>query len=102
MRATLFVGLDWELEGQVTDLVPGRRLDLAERVSLMGYEYDSRAHHVFPTDRDDDGLRDLECADHGVLILRITAGMLRNHLVETRARIIRIRERRLRELGVTP
>jgi Transcriptional regulator, AbiEi antitoxin len=100
LRETVFLGLDWQLEGQVTDLVPGRRLDLAERLSLMGFEYDSRAHHVLPTDRDNDGMRDLESADHGVLIVRITAGMIRRHLEETRERIIRIRERRLRELGI--
>lgn len=49
------------------------------------------------TDRDSDGLRDMEAADTGVQILRITAGMLREEPEQTRARVTRILRRRLVE-----
>lgn len=94
----LFDGFDWPLEWGVTDLVPNRRLDAADRSALMGFEYDGRDHHVLPTDRDADGLRDLECHSHGIVIIRITAGMLRDAFEETRAAIVAVRERRLRDL----
>ncbi|HVM20928.1 MAG TPA: type IV toxin-antitoxin system AbiEi family antitoxin domain-containing protein, partial [Egibacteraceae bacterium] len=73
----LLVGFHPQPEWGVEDLVPGRRLDCAWREVLLALEYDGRDHHVLPTDRDNDGIRDLECEVHGVKILRITAGMLR-------------------------
>lgn len=100
-------GLDWLVrdiepapEWQVTDLVPGRRLDFAWREALFAVEYDGRDHHVLPTDRDNDGLRDLEAAENGVQVLRVTGGMLREEPDRTRALIIRILRRRLAEQAV--
>ncbi|MEX2621901.1 MAG: type IV toxin-antitoxin system AbiEi family antitoxin domain-containing protein [Egibacteraceae bacterium] len=100
-------GLDWLVrdiepapEWQVTDLVPGRRLDFAWREALFAVEYDGRDHHVLPTDRDHDGLRDLEAAENGVQVLRITAGMLRDDPDRTRAMVIRALRRRLAEQAV--
>jgi hypothetical protein len=78
------------LEWGVTDLVPGRRLDAAYRAGLVAFEYDGRDHHVLPTDRDADGLRDLEATARDVLVVRITAGMIRDRPQETLAWIARI------------
>ncbi len=74
-------------------------MDVAERLTRLGFEYDGRNHHLLPTDRDADGMRDLECLDNDVLVIRVTRGMLRNALVETRERIIAIRARRLRTVA---
>lgn len=79
----LLADFDPQPETQVTDLVKGRRLDFAWRAIRYGLEYDSKDHHTLPTDRDADGLRDLECGSAGVLVHRITAGMLRYSLTAT-------------------
>ncbi|MBA2317173.1 MAG: hypothetical protein H0V93_05235 [Euzebyales bacterium] len=79
----LLADFDPQPETQVTDLVKGRRLDVAWRAIRYGLEYDSEDHHTLPTDRDADGLRDLECGSAGVLVHRITAGMLRYSLTAT-------------------
>lgn len=99
--------LDWLVrdidpapEWQVTDLVPGRRFDFAWREALLAIEYDGRDHHMLPTDRDHDGLRDLEAAENGVQVLRITGGMLRDDPERTRALIVRALRRRLAEQAV--
>lgn len=99
--------LDWLVgdidpppEWQVDDLVAGRRFDFAWRAARFAIEYDGRDHHTLPTDRDSDGLRDLEAAENGVQVLRVTAGMLREQPDRTRALIIRILHRRLAEQAV--
>jgi hypothetical protein len=84
-----------DIEWQVTDLVPGRRLDAAVRRLLLGFEYDSREFHV---DREADYLRDLDCGGDGVQIIRITAGMLRYHAEQTRAGILAVVAQRERLL----
>lgn len=56
-----------------------------------------QVEHVLPTDRDNDGLRDLEAAERGIQVLRITAGMLREQPGRARAMIVRILRRRLAE-----
>lgn len=88
------------LQWQVADLVPGRRLDAALAVLRLGFEYDGRDHHVLPTDRDADGLRDLEADEAGVLVLRLTAGMIRDAPGRTLAHIERIVCNRAEQLGV--
>lgn len=93
-------GIDPPPEWQVSDVVPGRRFDFGWRQALFFIEYDGRDHHVLPTDRDHDGLRDLQSAASGVQVLRITAGMLREEPARTRATIIRILHRRLAEQAV--
>ncbi len=72
----LLTGFQPQPEWGVTDLVPGRRLDCAWHRILFTLEFDGRDHHVLPTDRDADGIRDLECEAHGVKVLRITKGMV--------------------------
>lgn len=84
---------DETIEWQVTDLVPGRRLDAAVRRVLLGFEYDSREYHV---DREADYLRDLQCGGDGVQIIRITAGMLRHHLEQTREGVLAVLAQRER------
>jgi hypothetical protein len=85
-------------EWGVVDVVPGRRLDCLWRHVGLALEYDGRDHHVLPTDRDNDGLRDLECESHGVKVLRITKGMLDADATGVRELIERIYHRRLLEL----
>ena len=94
-----FTGYPGELEWQVTDLVPGRRLDVAERRLLLGWELDGRDHHTLPTDRDNDGWRDLDAEAVGVRVLHLTSGMLRDPGRTWRG-ILAARERRARDLGV--
>lgn len=93
----LIDGIEPRAEWQVTDVVPGRRLDVGWPQAMFFLEYDGRDHHVLPTDRDNDGLRELQAADAGVQVLRITAGMLREKPHETRALVVRILRRRLAE-----
>ncbi|MGH8884245.1 MAG: hypothetical protein ACRDYX_03545 [Egibacteraceae bacterium] len=92
-------GIEPEPEWGISDLVPGRRLDLGWRLALFGLEYDGRDHHVLPTDRDADGVRDLESLVSGVVILRVTAGMIREQPERTRALIEAILRRRLGEMA---
>lgn len=84
------------IEWQVTDLVPGRRLDAVVRRLLLGFEYDSREYHV---DREADYLRDLDCGGDGVQVIRISAGMLRHHAEQTRAGILAVVSQRERLLA---
>lgn len=86
----------------VADLVPGRRFDLASRVLLLALEYDGRDHHVLPTDRDADGLRDLECAARGVLVVRVTHGMVTHAWGDTRAHIAHVVAERERAMAARP
>lgn len=93
-----------DLEWEVTDLVPGRRLDCLMRDALLALEYDGRDHHVFPTDRDADGLRELEIRSvevDGVRleIFRITAGMLRDDLEGVRRSLRALRAKRVAEVA---
>ncbi|MGH3665621.1 MAG: hypothetical protein ACRDU8_05955 [Egibacteraceae bacterium] len=87
-------------EWGVRDLVPDRRLDCVWRAVLLALEYDGRDHHMLPTDRDADGLRDLECAGYGVEVLRITKGMLDASPMQVRSLIERVYARRAREYGL--
>lgn len=93
-------GIEWG----VSDLVPGRRLDALIRDALLVLEYDGRDHHVLPTDRDSDGLRDLEIRSvkiDGVPleVIHITKGMLREAPDAVRAFVIHRREERLAEIA---
>lgn len=96
--APLVAGIVPAPEWGVADLVPGRRFDLAWREFLVALEYDGRDHHVLPTDRDADGMRDLESVAHGVIVIRVTHGMVTNAWGETRARILRVVEARQRAM----
>lgn len=74
-----FEGLEWG----VKDVVPNRRLDCFERSALFVIEFDGRDHHVLPTDRDADGLRDIEIQSvtiDGIAleVFRVTGGMVRD------------------------
>lgn len=94
------LGIEWG----VSDLVPGRRLDGYLRDALLVLEYDGRDHHVLPTDRDSDGLRDLEIRSvkiDGVAleVIHITKGMLREAPHAVRAFVIRRREERIAEIA---
>ena len=95
-----FDGIEWG----VSDVVPGRRLDAYFRDALLVLEYDGRDHHVLPTDRDADGLRDLEIRSvtvDGVSleIIRITKGMLNRAPDQVREFVRRRREERRREIA---
>lgn len=84
-----------KLEWQVTDLVPGRRLDAVDREATLVLEIDSRLWHTLGSDRDDDGLRDLEIEDAcGYTVFHLTLGMVRFKPEETRRRLDAIRARR--------
>jgi very-short-patch-repair endonuclease len=79
-------GLEWGVD----DVVPGRRLDCYVRDALLVIEYDSRDHHVLPTDRDNDGLRDIEVRSVRVdgiplEVVRITKGMVDREPEKVRA-----------------
>ena len=74
----LLSGFEPQPEWGVTDLVPGRRLDCAWRAIRFALEWDGRENHLLATDRDNDGLRDLQCAIAGVQVLRITNGMVKH------------------------
>ena len=93
-------GIEWG----VKNLVPGRRLDGFLRDALLILEYDGRDHHVLPTDRDSDGLRDLEIRSvkiDGVAleVIHITKGMLREAPDAVRAFVIRRRQERIAEIA---
>lgn len=93
-------GIEWGVQG----LVPGRRLDALLRDALLVLEYDGRDHHVLPTDRDADGLRDLEIRSVKVdgvplEVIHITSGMLREAPGSVRAFVLRRREERLAEIA---
>ena len=94
-----------DLEWGVKDVVPGRRLDCFMRDALLVLEYDGRDHHVLPTDRDADGLRELEIRAvkiDGVPleVFRITKGMLTEQPQAIQAFLRRRREERRREIAV--
>lgn len=83
-------------------VLPDVRADCAYCEARLIIEYDSRAHHVLPTDRDRDSARDLQLAEAGILTIRVTAAMLAvAHRAETLARILRVRDQRLAD-GVVP
>jgi hypothetical protein len=88
-----------QLEWQVTDLVPGRRFDAVDRAATLIIEVDSRLWHSLGSDRDADGLRDLEVGEvvDGYKVFRLTLGMVRYHAEETRRRLDAIRAKRLDE-----
>jgi very-short-patch-repair endonuclease len=87
-----------ELVWQVTDLVPGRRFDAVDHAARIIVEVDSRAWHTLGSDRDADGLRDLQTEEvAGYLVIRLTAGMIRHHGDEVRRRIDAIRAKRVAE-----
>ena len=88
---------DETIEWQVTDLVPGRRLDAALRRVLLGFEYDSRDFHV---DREADYLRDLESGGNGVHVIRISRGMLRHAREATRIGVVAVVRQRELLLGL--
>lgn len=91
----LLIGFTPQPEWGVSGVVPGRRLDCLWRSVGLALEYDGRDHHVFPTDRDDDGLRDLECEGRGVKVLGITKGMLDADAAGVRDLVERVYHRRL-------
>ncbi|MEX2100833.1 MAG: hypothetical protein WEB19_05405 [Acidimicrobiia bacterium] len=86
------------LEWQVTDLVPGRRLDATIRRLRLGFEYDGKSHHLLPTDRDGDELRRLEVRLHGIEIVALTHGMLTAHRDETRRSILSLAAQREQDI----
>ena len=95
-----FEGLEWG----VKDLVPNRRLDCLIRDALLVLEYDGRDHHVLPTDRDADGLRDLEIRSVTVdgiplEVIRITKGMLHERREAVLAFVMHRREERRAEIA---
>jgi hypothetical protein len=96
--AALLRGFHPQPRWQVEDLVPGRRLDACWVEALYALEFDGRAHHVLPSDRDADGLRDLEVDAAHVLTHRITSGMLRAQGPLVLRRIRATYERRLVEV----
>lgn len=94
---TVLNGFVPQPEWGVETLVPGRRLDCAWCDIRLALEYDGRDHHVLPTDRDSDGMRDLECELHDVTVIRITKGMLDADSAAVREMIERIYFRRVME-----
>lgn len=97
--ADLLTGVHPQPRWQVDDLVPGRRLDACWVEALYALEYDGRGHHLLPTDRDADGMRDLESTAGHLLVHRITAGMIREQAGRTRQHIAETYERRLLEVA---
>ena len=93
-----------DLEWGVSQLVPGRRLDGIDRQALLVLEYDGRDHHVLPTDRDADRLRDIEVRSVRVdgiplEVVRITKGMIREQPEAVRAFLRRRIDERRREVA---
>jgi hypothetical protein len=89
-----------ELEWQVTDIVPGRRLDAVDRTARIVIEIDSRLWHTLGSDRDSDGLRDLEVSEAGdYVVFHLTLGMMRFEPEETRRRLDAIRAKRVNRGG---
>jgi hypothetical protein len=85
-----------QLEWQVDDLVPGRRLDAVDREAELVLEIDSSLWHTLGSDRDADGLRDLEITDEtGYEVFHLTLGMVRFEPEETRRRLDAIRAKRV-------
>ncbi len=86
-----------QLEWQVSDLVPGRRLDAVDREATLVLEIDSRLWHTLGSDRDDDGLRDLEIQEAcGYAVFHLTLGMVRFKPEETRRHLDAVRAQRVR------
>ena len=87
-------------ERQVTDLVPGRRLDFAWRAYLYSIEFDGIAFHNPATSRDADGLRDLEASAANVVVQRVTYGMVNHDLGRTMQLIAESLARRAAQLNL--
>jgi very-short-patch-repair endonuclease len=85
------------LEWQVADLVPGRRLDAVDREARLILEIDSAMWHTLGSDRDADGMRELEIgsAVDGYQVFRLTLGMVRISPEETRRKLDAIRAKRV-------
>lgn len=97
---SLFVDGDPLPEWQVW-VLPDVRVDGAYRDARLALEYDSRAWHLQPTDRDADGSRALRLRAERIEVISVTAGMLRDEPGLTRERILTVRRRRL-DLGLPP
>jgi hypothetical protein len=90
--ATTTLELEWQVEG----VVPGRRLDALDRAAGLVLEIDSQLWHTLGSDRDSDGLRDLEISEAGdYVVFHLTLGMVRFTPEETRRRLDAIRARRI-------
>ena len=101
--AKFFRGVDG-IEWGVEDLVPQRKLDAFMRDALLVLEYDGRDHHVLPTDRDADGLRDIEVRSVSIdgmhlEVIRITKGMLDTAPDQVREFVLTRREERRLQLA---
>lgn len=91
--------LDWQVE----DIVPGRRMDAADRAALLVIEMDSTMWHTLGSDRDADGLRDLELVEESDYIaFRLTLGMVRLEPDRTRAHLNAIRAKRTASTAAAP
>jgi hypothetical protein len=104
VMAAFLAPLELDLEWGVDDVVEGRRLDAFARTVVLIFEFDGRGHHVLPSDRDSDGLRDLECAAAKVdgvapRVVRVTWGMMRERPQETLRWLRRLIDRRREELA---
>lgn len=104
VMAAFLAPLELDLEWGVDDVVEGRRLDALARNLALVFEFDGRGHHVLPSDRDSDGLRDLECAAveiDGVAlrVVRITWGMIHERPEETRQWLRKLVRQRREEVA---
>lgn len=70
---------------QAADVVPGRRLDRYCDLARLALEYDGR---VGERDLDRDAAKDLDALEVGVLVLHVTAGMIRPGAVDGTVRRI--------------
>lgn len=81
---------------RVTDVVPGRRLDLYEDASRLDLEYDGEDYHRGEAD----ALRDAEVRAHDVEVIRVRADDIRgSQAAATLARILAVRASRVARLA---
>ncbi len=95
--ARLFEGHSPPLEFQAW-LLEGVRVDAVWRDARLVVEYDGKAHHTYPADREHDRRRRARLRAAGWSVFVVTNDML-GDLAGLRRRILRRRETRLRQLA---
>ncbi len=77
LTAALFYDTEVELDFNVW-VLPGIRVDALWKSARLIIEYDGRAHHTLPTDREWDEARDARLRAAGYAVVRISAADLRD------------------------
>jgi hypothetical protein len=82
-------------------VLPDVRVDGALLEARVALEYNSRRWHLQPGDQDRDGSRSLRLASAGIVVITVTAGMLRDEREQTRQRILQTYAQQVAD-GVEP